>query len=502
MKDKIVVWLDSNLMQYCACYYLQKEIDADFYAIINVTNKPRIFFENQTLVNFKKIWFFHDNTLPIKTPDLKYLSSFEKNHKIDLWKLAVNDRIFYNFNDFYHFSKNEILSILENECRFFENVLNEINPNFVIMHEPYQHHDETFFELCKSKNIKTMAFYFSTFGYNCEISENVHYADDISNIEQKTKYRSFPELVEHYESLKVSDRIKKQNVDPFGNKSNIALAAFDYLFKTKNDNTKTHYSYFGHSKIRALSNAISGSIKTKSRWNFIEKNLVKNIDLNQKFVYYPLHIEQERSTLIVTPFYTDDIEFIKNIIKSLPIDYTLYVKEHPSQLTRHWRDKKVYEELMSIPNVTVIHPHVSSLDLVKNCSLAITKSGTVALEAAFYEKPAITCADFDYTIIPSIERLQSIEELPKLITNCLEKQFDSKILDEYVSFKEKNTFSFDGTEFEINSAKKFFHGGRLADVDITNEKMSEFLKENEENLKILAKAFVNKINYFKEKSNL
>ena len=134
--------------------------------------------------------------------------------------------------------------------------------------------------------------------------------------------------------------------------------------------------------------------------------------------------------------------------------------------------------------------------------MAITKSGTVALEAAFYEKPAITCADFDYTIIPSIERLQSIEELPKLITNCLEKQFDSKILDEYVSFKEKNTFSFDGTEFEINSAKKFFHGGRLADVDITNEKMSEFLKENEENLKILAKAFVNKINYFKEKSNL
>ena len=160
MKDKIIVWLDSNLTQYCACYYLQKEIDADFYAIIDVTNKTRTFFENQNLVNFKKIWFFHDNTLPMKTPDLKYLSSFEKNHKIDLWKLAVNDRIFYNFNDFYHFSKNEILSILENECKFFETVLNDINPDFVIMHEPYQQHDETFFELCKSKNIKIMAFYF------------------------------------------------------------------------------------------------------------------------------------------------------------------------------------------------------------------------------------------------------------------------------------------------------------------------------------------------------
>ena len=44
MKDKIIVWLDSNLMQYCACYYLQREIDADFYAIVDVTNKTRHFF--------------------------------------------------------------------------------------------------------------------------------------------------------------------------------------------------------------------------------------------------------------------------------------------------------------------------------------------------------------------------------------------------------------------------------------------------------------------------
>ena len=62
---------------------------------------------------------------------------------------------------------------------------------------------------------------------------------------------------------------------------------------------------------------------------------------------------------------------------------------------------------------------------------------------------------------------------------------------------QKNTFPFDGTAFHINSTNKFFHGGRLIDVDITNEKMFEFLNDNEENLKILAKAFVNKINYFK-----
>jgi len=499
MKKKIFVWIDTNFMQFALCYYLQKEIDADFYAIIDVPDKTRKFYENQNLVNFKKIWFYHDNTLPIKDPDLQYLASFEKKYKIELWKLAINDRIFYHFNDFYNFSKNEILSILENECKFFETVLDEIKPEIIIMHEPYQHHDELFFELSKSKKIPTLAFFYSTLGYRCEISQNVHFADDISNMKPKMKYRNFDELIKYYDSFNLPSRIKKANVDPFGNKFNILTAAIDYLFKTKNSNVKTHYSYFGHSKIRALLNAISGAIKTRSRWNYLDKHLVKNINLKKKFIYFPLHIEQERSTLIATPFYTNDIEFIKNIAKSIPIDHILYVKEHPAQLTRHWRDKTFYQEIIKIPNVIMIHPDVSSIDLVKNCSMVITKSGTVALEASFYQKPAITCADFDYTLLPSIERLEKMEDLPKLITNSLKKTIESKTLDEYVTFKNENTFEFDGTEFEIRSVKKFFHGGRLADVTITNNKMIEFLNENENELKIFTKAYVEKIhNYLKK----
>ena len=68
-------------------------------------------------------------------------------------------------------------------------------------------------------------------------------------------------------------------------------------------------------------------------------------------------------------------------------------------------------------------------------------------------------------------------------------------MDEYVSFKEENTFEFDGTDFDIKSVKKFFHGGRLADVNITNEKMIEFLDENEDSLRVFAKAYAKKIGF-------
>ena len=131
--------------------------------------------------------------------------------------------------------------------------------------------------------------------------------------------------------------------------------------------------------------------------------------------------------------------------------------------------------------------------------MVITRSGTVALEAAFYQKSAITCADFDYTLLSSVEKLERIEDLPKLIIHGLKKKADSKTLDEYVSFKKENTFEFDGSDFDIKSGKKFFHGGRLADVNITNEKMIEFLDENEDALKEFVKAYVQKIKFFKEK---
>ena len=136
MKDKILVWLGADFTHFCASYYLQKSYDAEFYAIIDITNKPRFFFEKQDLVKFKKIWFFHDHIKKNVKPDLDYLSNFEKKYNVDLFKLAINERIFYRFfDDFYNFSTDEILSIVDQECRLFENILNEIKPNFFITKE-------------------------------------------------------------------------------------------------------------------------------------------------------------------------------------------------------------------------------------------------------------------------------------------------------------------------------------------------------------------------------
>ena len=61
-----------------------------------------------------------------KKPDLEYLRSIEKKYDLNLWLLAANERIFYDFYDYHKFSENEVLSIIEQECRLYEQILDDV----------------------------------------------------------------------------------------------------------------------------------------------------------------------------------------------------------------------------------------------------------------------------------------------------------------------------------------------------------------------------------------
>ena len=124
MSDKILFLLTNDYTHYCLAYSLQKIYDCKMYAISEVTSRPKIFFQSQNLVNFENTWFFHDQIKKKSTnPDLDYLEKFEKKYKINLWKLVQNERIFLYFKNFYKFTSDEVLNILEQECRFFEKIL-------------------------------------------------------------------------------------------------------------------------------------------------------------------------------------------------------------------------------------------------------------------------------------------------------------------------------------------------------------------------------------------
>ena len=121
MKKKLLFWIDSSLYNFFNAKFIQEEIDCDIYSIYDITDNPKKYFQSQKIVNFNDSWFFHDQIKNNNiTPDIDYLNSFEEKFGINLWVLAYNERNFYEFNKFYNFSSDEILSILEQECKFFE----------------------------------------------------------------------------------------------------------------------------------------------------------------------------------------------------------------------------------------------------------------------------------------------------------------------------------------------------------------------------------------------
>ena len=129
---------------------------------------------------------------------------------------------------------------------------------------------------------------------------------------------------------------------------------------------------------------------------------------------------------------------------------------------------------MSLPNVSVLHPSCDSDILLQNCQLVFVITGTVGLEAGFYNKPTITFAKTEYSFLNHVHEVNSIIELPKIINNALVSKFDSEII-QYVNFLKKESFEYDFIELQQDIQDLLNYGGYLADVEINTKSLSEFL---------------------------
>lgn len=496
MKDKILFWLDAVLTYFCLAYFMQQKVDSDFFAIIDVFEKPKIFFQNQKLIKFQKTWYYHDYFQNINSPNLEYLSNFERKYDINLWQLVINERIFYRFNRIHKFSSNEILSILEQECRLFEKILDEINPEFLITHEPALHHQELLYQICKKIGVKTLVATPPNMG-RLIISQEPRKLDIAINLNEITSSnRTFKELQEYRKSFSTSQIVKNYTHKFKTSKLELLKSTIEFL-SSENQNIKTHYTHRGRTKFRILKDEIKSSLKKKFRTSFINHNLETEMKIDEKFVYFPLSVDEERNLLIAAPFYTNQLEVIRHITKSLPPDYTLYIKENPAQSIRYWRSISEYRDIMNIPNVRLFHPSFPAENLLEKCSLVITIGGSSGLDAAFYEKPSIVFSDLGYSVLPSVHKLNSIQDLPKVIRKSLEIKVNSIDLDRYLTFLHKNSFDFNLVDFENKYNEFFYHGGHLLSVDIPEFKMKEFLEKNESSLEKFTLEHIKKIQELK-----
>lgn len=485
MTDNIVFWLTGQMIHFGIAKSMQEKHDCNLFAIIDIGNEPKKFYSKQQIVKFQKTWFYHDHISPKnKKPDIEYLKQIEKKYNLDLWVLAYNERLFYEFNDYYKFSTDEILSILEQECKLFEEVIEISHPNFLIMEPPNLHSEQLFYEICKSKGIKPLLLGMSRFGYKSFISTEAEKLDHVEESDNFIPSRTIEELKEYQKQQNLSKNIKEFTKNTLNSRLSLVKSLSNFL-STKNTNIHTHYSYYGRTKSNVLVRSLIQIFKKKYRQNFIDRNLVKTIEYNTPFIYYPMFAEPERVILIGSPFYTNQLEIIKQIAKSIPIGHQLYVKEHP-MMNIVWRKTSTYKQIIDLPNVVLIHPSVPSEELMKKCSLVISTAGNSALEAIFHGKSSITFADIGLIMIPFVHKVTSINELSTLIKNSLKEKVDPLILNKYVDSVEKQSFDFDYLQAIADYESHFYYGGYLVEVNIKNSQMESYLKKHKSTFDKLA----------------
>jgi len=152
-------------------------------------------------------------------------------------------------------------------------------------------------------------------------------------------------------------------------------------------------------------------------------------DSAERYVYFPLHVQPEMSTMTFAPFYLDQLSVLENLSKSLPTNCRLVVKEHPSMLGR--RKASYYERIRSLPNVRFVHPLTDSFMIIKKAAAIFTITGTVGLEGLIMQKPVIVLGSTYYRYCPLVIDAMNVAPTgwSKLVSHALgEYKHDEEIL--------------------------------------------------------------------------
>ena len=495
--DTILVWFDAGPYAYIhfgVSYALSKLGKFDFVGIV-ATKQDVDFLQNQNLINFKKLFYYPECYQGKSSYDLNTLKEFERKYDLDLWLNIFTDRFFHKYyTHFHHFTKNEILSIAENSAKFFINILDEFDPKLIFMQTAGEDFANLLlYKLAKKLKVKIL------------MTNIIHLHDKISvsnNLISREISEEFQKLISNYDSSigqydlnyiknqSLAETVKIQSSFTFDNSTK--FQKISHYAKRLFHDPEPIYQNLGKTKSKMLQFRYKTPHQTKKRQQFLEKNSSKTID-DENFLYFPLHTEPEAKTSTTAPFFTDQISLIENIARSIPIDFLLYVKEHPIQKYKFWRSIQDYERIIEIPNVKLFHPSVPSQDLILKSKGVIAITGSTAFETLFFEKPVFLFTDEYYDVVSMVKKIQTLSQLPKIIKDTLENfQFNNNELNAITQASLNTSIPFRYSSMMKDGILLSSLQRNTNDSKITFEHFQKFYKNYETDFELLAKTISDK----------
>jgi len=400
------------------------------------------FLKNQKDINYTSLLLDEDIHHQFKKEqlDLNYLKNIEKEYGIpNLWPYLALDRVLM-FNqlkreypyDTPAYSHEELMKIFQIKAKAILAFLEKEKPDFIFMTVVGRVGTMLLYQIAKKKNIPVFL------GVETRIDNGYILSDNYKNYSWSEQL--FNNLTKNgIRSKKIDDAQKY--IKKFRDKPSVTYRYFTkddetnisqikkFIFLLKNFLNSLYWflkltlQYFLKKKWRdyTVENPAEyfiDRLKRKTRTLIGFNRFYSSIDLNEDYAFFPLHLEPEISTLLQAPFWTDQLHLIRQIAKSLPLHFKLYVKEHPAMV--RYRPFSYYQELKKIPNVKIIDPGLKSFELIKNSKLLITITGTAGLEAVLFKIPIITFGEVFYNALSMVKKCTELERLPYLVKEQLE----------------------------------------------------------------------------------
>jgi hypothetical protein len=205
-------------------------------------------------------------------------------------------------------------------------------------------------------------------------------------------------------------------------------------------------------------------IFNRMSYSYVPKVGLENIDACKgKSVIFPLHLEPELNIDTCGRYWENQSATILKIWRQLGPNDRLYIKEHPVAIGNrgaHW-----YKELLSYPNLFLLHHSIPVDDILQKIDYVFTISGTMGLEAALNGCKVFCLAPTTYDRLENVvspcivdfRRARNIDDL----YNTLQKEAPlAWTRDEYLHHVDLHAFTGD-PEGDLTSNKASWHLGNI-----------------------------------------
>jgi hypothetical protein len=302
----------------------------------------------------------------------------------------------------------------------FEEMLEQEKPDIIITTGVAYMYNLVILSVCKKKGVKCISLYGtrqpkSMFTYSTSKGGNWDYLDRIYQ-QELIKINSDDYFEEQEYLVRFRDKIRKPDYMASARQKGGVKFVFVKEFMTRMENWYVN-GWGGQEDDYITKHPLWYALRDVKRIALKKilplLKLFDQANFNDKYILFPLHLQPEASTLILSNFYVDQLEVIRNISKVLPANVSLYVKEHPAAYGRH----KIgfYKSLLDIHNVKLIAPDVDTQKMIIKSKGVVVLSGTMGWEAMLLGVPVYVLGNVFYDNFKNVIQVSGFQELGNAI---------------------------------------------------------------------------------------